>query len=103
MGLWGDITSVGEHALHFAEDVATSASNELSNEAHTLMKGAEIVGHQAELFGEGVVTGALLNPINGVEQLVNHVAGTNLPPLEFTNQDEVNHSIAGKIGMVAGT
>jgi len=125
MSLWGDITSAGESAVHFVGDVATAAGNELSNEAHTLMKAAATVGEaevtfvqaagqevehvaqaagkQVELFGEGVVTGAILNPINGVEQLVNHIAGTNLPPLEFTNQEEVNHSLAGKIGMVAGT
>jgi hypothetical protein len=73
----------------------TSAAADLLAANHT-------VSHQVELFGEGVVTGAILNPINGVEQIVNHVAGTNLPPIEFTNQNEVNHSIAGQLGMATG-
>jgi hypothetical protein len=125
MTLWGDITSAGESAWNYVDHAAQAASTALSNEAHTAMQAvaavgdaevkivkaagheiehvAQVAGKQVELFGEGVVTGALLNPINGVEQLVNHIAGTHLPPLEFSNQAEVNNSIAGKIGMVAGT
>jgi HPt (histidine-containing phosphotransfer) domain-containing protein len=125
MSLWHDVSNAGESAVQFLGQAATAASNELSSEAHTLLKAAasigkaevkfaaaaeqklehaaDVVAHQTELFGEGVVTGAVLNPINGVDQLINHIAGTHLPPLEFSNQEEVNHSIAGKIGTFAGT
>lgn len=121
MSLWGDITHAASSVVHDAESVVKTgenvvkdAANKLSSEAQDVFKfgskfvkdvakDAEVVGHQAMLFGEGVVTGAILNPINGVEQLVNHVGGFHLPPLEFSNQEEVDKSWAGRIGAVAGT
>lgn len=54
------------------------------------------------LFAEGAVTGAVFNPINGVEQLVNKATDAHLPPLEFTNQEKVNDSWAGKAGKFGG-
>jgi len=117
---------------HAAEHVAHAASTVLSNEAHAAMKlgstalhdvsavGSAVLGtgkevakdylkanewvdHQALLFGEGVVTGAILNPVNAIDQIVNHVTGWKLPELALTNQAEVNDSWAGKIGIVGGT
>lgn len=93
----------GNEIFHAATDFvhhAEGAAHALLDEVETDLKAA---GHQVQLFGEGVLTGAVLNPINGVEQIINNVAGTHLPPLELTNQEEVNHSIAGKIGIVGGT
>lgn len=60
-------------------------------------------GTEAMLFGEGVYTGALQNPVNGVGQIVNKVTGANLPVLELPNQDRVNSSWAGKAGIMTGT
>jgi len=103
MTVWNEVSHFASGFAQGIEDAAQGAAHELSREAHAAYDGLKVVGHQAELLGEGVVTGAIFNPINGVEQIVNSVAGTHLPALEFTNQEEVNHSIAGKIGMVAGT
>jgi hypothetical protein len=70
---------------------------------------ASEVEHQGKLLGEGVVTGAILNPINGVTELINHTtdlldhnAGTHISELQFGNQQEVDNSIAGKIGETVG-
>ncbi len=103
MTFWNEVSHVASGVVHGVEDVAVSAAHEFVREANTLYSVVKEVDHQAMLLGEGVVTGALLNPINGIEQIVNNVAGTHLPPLEFSNQDEVNHSIAGKVGIVGGT
>jgi hypothetical protein len=114
MSIWSDATSFGsnfvdgvEHEFSSATHAAKGALNAFQNELNDTAKFARTITdkaeHQLELFGEGVVTGAILNPINGVEQIVNHVTGMHLPPLEFTNQAEVNNSFAGKFGEIAGT
>ncbi|HEY9718067.1 MAG TPA: hypothetical protein V6C69_11395 [Trichormus sp.] len=60
-------------------------------------------GHDAALFGEGLVSGAVLNPINALGQLSNHALGTDFGTAKFSNQDEVNNSMSGKIGEFLGT
>ncbi len=100
MTFGNEILHAASNFVHHAESAAAGAAHALLNEVETDLKAG---AHQVQLFGEGVLTGAILNPINGVEQIINNVAGTHLPPLELTNQEEVNHSIAGKIGIVGGT
>lgn len=92
MSIWDNVSDVTSGVLHGFELVAEGATNRFQDEVH-----------QIQLFGQGMITGAILNPVNGVEQIINNVAGTELPPLEFSNQKEVNNSLAGKIGMVGGT
>jgi hypothetical protein len=92
MGIFGDIADIGKGIVHGVEHVASGAAHALAHEAH-----------QALLLGEGVVSGAIIKPIDGVEQLVNKVTGAQLPMLQLPNQDEVDGSWAGKIGEVAGT
>lgn len=58
--------------------------------------------HQAELFGEGTLDGAIYNPVNGVTELINHTCGTNIGKLQLDNQQEVDNSIAGQIGKFTG-
>ncbi len=101
--IWNSIKDVANDVVDGAEYVAAGAANKLMAEVNDIYDGAKTVAHQAELLGKGVVTGVVLNPINGIGQIVNNIAGTELPPLEFTNQAEVNDSIAGKVGIVAGT
>lgn len=96
MGTLSDFSEGSKNLFHSMEHVAEKA-------AHVLYEEAAAAGHQAALFGKGAVSGALLNPINGVEQLLNKAAGTHLPVLEFSNQDEVNNSWAGKAGKLGGT
>ncbi|HEY9789392.1 MAG TPA: hypothetical protein V6D22_03265 [Candidatus Obscuribacterales bacterium] len=60
--------------------------------------------HQAKLFGEGLISGSVFNAVNGVTQLADHVLHTNIGThLEFSNQSEVDNSLAGKIGETIGT
>jgi hypothetical protein len=61
------------------------------------------LAHQGEMFNEGVMTGAVLNPVNGVTQLVDRAFGLHIPALKFDNQKDVNRSIAGNAGTITGT
>ena len=85
------------------ESKATEGGNFFSNLIDKVEKNVEEVEHQAVLLGEGLVSGAILNPINAVTQLSNNLLGTHLEHIEFANQKEVDASIAGKIGEIAGT
>jgi hypothetical protein len=58
--------------------------------------------HNLALFGEGIVSSAVLKPVNAVEQVANSLTGAHLPQLELANQDEVDHSTGGKIGNFVG-
>jgi hypothetical protein len=58
--------------------------------------------HNAELFGEGVVSASIFNPINGVKQIYDHAAGYEYKPTEFSNQQEVDKSLAGFMGGFVG-
>jgi hypothetical protein len=64
---------------------------------------AGVLAHQGELLGEGIATGAVLNPVNGASELVNGAFGTNIGKVQFSNQSEVDRSIAGKLGTAVGT
>jgi hypothetical protein len=91
-----EITDSSNKLMHSAENFAARAAQTIYDEI------AE-AGHQAALFGKGVVSGAVLKPINALEQLVNKAAGTHLHPLEFSNQTEVDNTLAGKVGNFGGT
>jgi hypothetical protein len=58
---------------------------------------------EATDFGEGVFHGAVEAPVNGVVQIVNHVANTHLPELQLVNEKDVDGTVAGKIGSFVGT
>jgi hypothetical protein len=107
MSLLGDITNAGKDLVHSTESVADAAGQSLSREVQDTLRPikdvVDPVAHQAELLGEGALTGAVLRPINGIDQLASHVTGFHLPQIELPNQQEVNDSWAGKIGNVAGT
>lgn len=114
MSLLGDVTHVASDVINapfnlsdkFAKEskkAFDSAGDALRSEAHGLLSAGKDVLKQGKLFGEGLVTGAVLNPINGVTQLIGNTADVHLPKLEFSNQAEVNNSWAGKIGTIGGT
>lgn len=96
--------SVAERAGDAFRDEANQSWMEKA--LNTAGDGVEKVGKsvlkQGKLLGEGIVTGAVLNPINAVTQTIDAVSDCNLPKLEFSNQAEVNNSTAGKIGTLAG-
>jgi hypothetical protein len=56
----------------------------------------------AQLFLEGLVSGAVLDPINGVGQIVSHSSSNQLNEIHFANQELVDKSPAGKIGRFVG-
>ncbi len=98
--------SIAHHtvkAFNAAGDAFRDEAHDLLSAGKSIVKFADNVEKQGKLLGEGLVTGAVLNPINGVRELVNIVPGVHLPKLEFSNQAEVDKSWAGKIGMVGGT
>lgn len=53
-------------------------------------------------FGEGLASGLVLKPINGLTQLLNHMFKTRIKKIEFKDQRELEKSAAGKIGQFAG-
>jgi hypothetical protein len=60
--------------------------------------------HELKLFGEGLVSASVFNAVNGATQLADHVLHTNIGThLEFSNQKEVDNSVAGKMGEAVGT
>jgi len=101
----GDLTNspiaFSDATANHTANVFHGAGDAFRDEAHQGVLAS--IGKQAKLLGEGVVTGAVLNPINAVSQLVDLVPGVNLPKLELSNQEDVNNSWAGKIGALAGT
>lgn len=105
-------------ALGRFEDTAEQAARSLCEEANDLVRegtamavtvgtkvynGLEIAAHETKMLGEGAVKGALLNPLNGVGQLINKTTGCQLPKLELSNDKEVSESWSGKAGEVAGS
>jgi hypothetical protein len=104
MSLWGDVKHVASDVVNAPDAVAHSASQAFHDEVYGSALGRDLAsfGHQAKLFGEGLVSGAVMNPINGVTELVGGVTGAHLPKLEFSNQSEVDHSWAGRIGKLGG-
>ncbi len=90
-------------AFDAAGDALREEAHDLVSAGRSIAKFEDNVEKQGKLLGEGLLTGAVLNPINGVRELVNIVPGVHLPKLELSNQAEVNKSWAGKIGMVGGT
>ncbi len=121
MGLVGDLTHVASDVVNapynlndrIAKDskrAFDSAGDAFRSEIHGLvsvdkevLKRGSWIEKQGKLLGEGVLTGAVLNPINGITQLVSKVGDVHLPKLELSNQAEVNNSLAGKIGTIGGT
>ena len=53
-------------------------------------------------FGKGVATGLALNGYNSIEQTSNRL-GAHLPEVHFSDQHDVDHSIAGQVGTVIGS
>jgi hypothetical protein len=121
MGLFGDLTHVAsdvinapynltdriakdsKKAFDSAGDAFRSEVHGLASAGNDVLKGGAWIEKQGKLLGEGVLTGAVLNPINGLTQLVGQVGDVHLPKLELSNQAEVNNSWAGKIGTIGGT
>ena len=87
-----ELTSIG-HAIEGTVGKALAAEN----------KADRFVTHEALLLDEGLVTGAVLNPVNALRQVGNHVFGTHINKIEFGNQNEVDHSVAGVVGEFLGT
>jgi hypothetical protein len=77
--------------------------NDVGPTIDTIRHDASVVGHQGTLLAEGLLTGAVLNPINGTTQLMNRILPTHIKELRLDNQQEVDNSIAGKIGETAGS
>jgi hypothetical protein len=77
--------------------------HDLGPTVDTLRHDASVVGHQGTLLAEGVLTGAVLNPINGTTELMNRILPTHVKELRLANQQEVDNSTAGKIGETAGS
>jgi hypothetical protein len=66
--------------------------------ARNVVGDLQIVEHEGELLGEGIVSGTALESINGMTQLIGHFARTDIKSLEFENQAAVDSSIAGRVG-----
>jgi hypothetical protein len=62
----------------------------------------ESAGDGLKHFGQGLLSGIVLEPINGLTQLANHTLGTNIGEIHFGNQKEVDESAAGKAGKSTG-
>jgi hypothetical protein len=102
-----EVAAVHDHTSLNLLDIQTSRNSVNDSEAPV-----HRIGHEAKLAAEGLVTAAVLYPLNGAVQAIN--LGTDLynkrlnltlpeaSPLEFPNQKEVDHSVAGKVGEVAG-
>jgi hypothetical protein len=53
-------------------------------------------------LSEGLFHGAVENPVNGVVQLTNHLAGAHLPEIHLTNEQD-DDTGAGKVGSLIGS
>ncbi|GEM_PF-2957244 len=107
MGLLGDIGNF-----------FSGAANDVKAGAEDLAHGAEDVGgtllHETQVFGQGALYGLVQQPIDGVEQLVDHVSkplfGTELPNLHIIDAPKVKPGSfdswvagAGELTGMAGT
>ena len=87
-------------SIESTKPAAVEASKPTPQANHDL---ASSIWKEAEDFGEGVFHGAVEAPVNGVVQLANHITNSNLPELHLVNENDVNNTIAGKIGSFVGS
>jgi hypothetical protein len=54
-------------------------------------------------FTEGLFHGSVENPVNGLVQFTNHLAGSDLPELHLVDEEKISETYGGLIGTSAGT
>lgn len=84
-----------------AEEKKQDDPKEKNTEEKPKSKNEKIV-NELKHFGQGLASGIFLKPVNGITQILNHVFHTKIPEIRFKDQSEVDKSVAGKIGSIAG-